>query len=799
MNLKILTKKPGRVELPMVPMRELAVFPHMVVPFFVGRPGSIKAVEAAMAADRTVCLVCQKGGNEDPEDGDMHRAGTVAKILQILKLPDGTIRVLAEGQQRTDIQRFTRRKETMYAFCRTIEDSRETTSASAALMQTVHAAFQRYGKLNKKISAEVISSVEKAEYPDKLVDLIAGNLPLSVDKKIELLALEGSENRLESLAVILESENEILGLQNKIRAKVKKRLERNQKEYFLNEQIKEIRKELGKDGDESEETADLEQKIQAKNPPQEVIDKAKRELSRLSKLQPISPESGVIRTYLEWIADLPWSNRTQDNRDIDLAAKILDEDHYDMKKPKERILDFIAVHQLKEKVRGPILCFVGPPGTGKTSLGKSVARALGREFIRISLGGVRDEAEIRGHRKTYVGALPGKILQAMKKVGTINPVFLLDEVDKISSDFRGDPASALLEVLDPEQNSTFIDHYMELPYDLSSVMFITTANSMYSIPHPLRDRMEIIEIPGYTDYEKVKIATEFIIPKQIEANGLDWADITFQKPAIELIIRGYTMESGVRNLEREIAGIIRKIAREAVRKGFARTPEESDNGKDKTAPRTFKYAITEKTVGKLLGSRKYLEDLVYLEARPGLVHGLAWTEAGGTLLPVEVSVLEGQGELILTGSLGDVMKESARTALSFIRAHRRKFGLDGEFQRYNDIHVHVPEGAIPKDGPSAGITLTAAIISALTSTPVKDRYAMTGEITLTGRLLPIGGVKEKILAAHRNHMTHVLLPEDNRKDIQELPKEIRSSMNFLFADSVLDAVLLIFPESLGSR
>jgi len=516
------------------------------------------------------------------------------------------------------------------------------------------------------------------------------------------------------------------------------------------------------------------------------MERAEKEAGRLSKLQPMSPESGVLRTYLEWFADLPWSNKSEDNRDIDLAERILDEDHYDMKKPKERVLDFLAVRQLQDKAKGPILCFVGPPGTGKTSLGRSVARALNREFIRVSLGGVRDEAEIRGHRKTYVGALPGKIIQSLRKAGTVNPVFLLDEIDKLSNDFRGDPASALLEVLDPEQNSTFMDHYLEVPYDLSRIMFITTANSIHSIPPPLRDRMELIEIPGYTDLEKEQIARKFIIPKQLTENGLAWADVQFQRPAVLSLIRIYTMESGVRNLERQIAGIIRKIAREAVKEGYL--PSDED-------PRPqFKVVIAEKSLKKYIGPPLFESDLVYKSTAPGLAHGLAWTEMGGKILPVEVSLLPGEGKLILTGSLGDVMKESAQIALSFIRSHAEDFELSQDFQKETDIHIHVPQGAIPKDGPSAGITLTAATLSSLTSRPVRPSTAMTGEITLTGRLLAIGGIKEKVLAAYRNNMDTVVMPEENRKDIEELPKEVKSRVSFRFFSTVSDALEFLFSQ-----
>ncbi len=856
MKLKTLGKKADRLELPLVPLRELVIFPYMVVPFFVGRKGSISAVETAMSGDRQLFLACQKTNADDPSEEDIHVAGTVSKILQMLKLPDGTIRVLVEGQKRGYIKKFTKRKDSYSVNIMTIPEVKELESKTSALMDTVLAIFGRLKKYNKKLSPEVITSIEKAEFPDKLADLVCSNLQIKPEKKVEILSIGDTEKRLESLAVLLEQELEVQTLQHKIQSKVRKRIEKSQKEYFLNEQLKEIRKELGNESEESDELKELKQKIEAKKPPQEVNDKALRELNRLSKLQPMSPESGVLRTYLEWIADLPWSERRRDNKDIDKAAAILDEDHYDMKKAKERILDFIAVHQLKEQIKGPILCLVGPPGTGKTSLGKSIARALDREFVRISLGGIRDEAEIRGHRKTYVGALPGKIIQSMRKVGSVNPVFLLDEVDKINSDFRGDPASALLEVLDPEQNYSFMDHYLELPYDLSNVMFITTANSMYTIPYALRDRMEIIEIPGYTEHEKTKIATEFIVPKQLEENGLAGARIRFQAEALRTIIQGYTMESGVRNLEREIASVIRKVAREAVKKGFIPVAEEtldeepavedtpadtdaapgvtvdaetapsespadgdpeahadtqtSDTDATDTAteapstdsppPATgFSATITSKKIKQYLGNRKFQDDLVYHDNRPGLAHGLAWTETGGTLLPIEVATIEGQGDLILTGSLGDVMKESARTALSFIRSNYRRFNLPGDFQKGMDVHIHVPEGAIPKDGPSAGITIAAALVSAFTGAPIKSGYAMTGEITLTGRLLAIGGLKEKVLAAHRNKMQKVLMPEANRKDTDELPREVKSQIELVFADTAIDALLLLFSEPFSTR
>ncbi len=787
MKLKHILTGNGKKELPLVPLRELVVFPHMLAPFFAGRPATIKAIEEAMADDRYIFLVCQKNNTDIPLEQDFYRAGTIGKIVQMLKLPDGTLRVLVEGEQRGIVQKFVHKKDSTRIVFSVIEEDHSLNPRTTALMAAARKAYKRYAGFQKKVAQDILESIEKAEYPDKLVDLIAANIAVSVSKKIEILEKTTILDRLESLTIIIESENEVLELQNRIHTKVQKKLEKNQKEYFLNEQIRQINKELGNDDNDPTGSKDLEKRITESNPPEEVKEKALKELKRLSRLQPMSPESGVLRTYLEWIADLPWSKKSIDNKDIDKAAEILDEDHYNMKKPKERILDFIAVRQLKDSMKGPILCLAGPPGTGKTSLGRSVARALNREFIRISLGGIKDEAEIRGHRKTYVGALPGKIIQSMKKAGTLNPVFLLDEIDKMNSDFRGDPSSALLEVLDPEQNNTFVDHYLEVPYDLSKVMFITTANSIHTIPPPLRDRMEIIEIPGYTDFEKERIASEFIIPKQLKENGLDWADITFQKSAVLNIIRHYTMESGVRNLEREIAAIVRKIARKAVSEGFTGKVTLPENGE-----KAFRVTVGSKSLKKYLGNRKVDDDIIYKKPRKGLAYGLAWTEMGGRLLPVEVSLLKGKGDLILTGSLGDVMKESAQIALSFIREHFQTFDLEPDFHETIDIHLHVPQGAIPKDGPSAGITLTAALISALTGKLVRSQIAMTGEITLTGRVLPIGGVKEKVLAAYRNKMTAVLLPEDNRRDTEELPKEVLNNLSFYFTDSVQNALDILF-------
>ncbi len=781
----------GKYELSLIPLRDLVVFPHMIVPFFVGRERSIRAVEEAMNQGRMVFLATQKKNQEEnPTEGDIYSVGTVARILQMLKLPDGTIRLLVEGNERANIVRYLDKKEHYKVQIQPISEDGRTNPEIAALMRIVVKEFNRYAALHKKIPQDIISAVEKVETPNKLVNKIAANIPLKLEKKAQLLAHTNTQKRLEELTAMLVTEAEILVIEQKINGKVRKKLEKSQKEYFLQEQLKEIHKELGSDEDDPTGAKELEQKLKKKGLPDEVWTKCEKELKRLGRMQPISPESAVSRTYLEWISDLPWSELSREIKDLEMARKILDEDHYDLKKVKERVLEFIAVRLLNNgRVKGPILCFAGPPGTGKTSLGRSVARALGRKFVRISLGGVRDEAEIRGHRKTYVGALPGKIIQSIRKVGTRNPVFLLDEIDKMSSDFRGDPASALLEVLDPEQNATFIDHYIEVPFDLSPIMFITTANSVHNIPYALRDRMEIIQISGYTEFEKVKIAEQFLVSKQREENGLSWADIRFQKSAIMKIIRNYTMESGVRNLERQIANVLRKIATDAVKKGLTEPSEE----------RRFSVVVTPKRVNGYLGNEPFQEKALLQQSVPGLAFGLAWTELGGMLLPVEVAILDGKGELILTGNLGDVMKESAQTALSFLKANAARLNIADHFKQDKDIHIHVPEGAIPKDGPSAGITITAALLSAISGVVIHKGYAMTGEITLTGRVLPIGGVKEKILAAHRNRMDHALLPEMNRKDLDELPKEVLSSMKFIFTDSVIDGLYQLFPPEIGKK
>ncbi len=786
------------LQLPIVPLRDLVVFPGMVIPVFGVKRLVVDAVEAAAQSDHKVFLACQKNPTLEPVKEDLYTVGCIGTVLQHMKLPDGTIRALVEGQERGTILSFLRQEPYFYGEIRQIPDKNEVDKVTLSLMRSIQETFKTYASLNKKIPAEIVAAIERTEIPHRLVDMVCAHASFKLEKKIELLGIESAENRLRELASTLQLECEILELQLKINNRVKKRIEKGQRDYFLQEQMKEISRELGKDTEDPTGVKELEEKVKKKELPEEVLTKVQRELKRLEKLQTFSPEAGILRTYIEWIVDIPWNERTEENKDIEAAERILDEDHYDLKKPKERILDFIAVHQLKEKVKGPILCFLGPPGTGKTSLGKSVARCLGRNFVRISLGGVKDEAEIRGHRKTYVGALPGKIIQSMRKAGTKNPVFLLDEIDKMSSDFRGDPAAALLEVLDPEQNSMFLDHYLEVPYDLSNVMFITTANSIHNIPYPLLDRMEVIEIPGYTEYEKLKIAEGFIIPKQIEENGLSWAAIKFRKDGILHIIQNYTMESGVRNLEREIAQIVRKLAREAVRKGYTRKDPSSSQTPDPPPSKEplFSATLTAKNVSRYLGNPKHKRDILYHDTRPGLAYGLAWTELGGTILPVEAVVFEGKGDLLLTGSLGDVMKESALTAFSFLKSTAGYYKLSPEFYKGKDVHIHIPEGAIPKDGPSAGITIASSLLSAFSGVCVNTGIAMTGEITLTGKILPIGGVKEKVLAAHRNRIPTVLLPEENRNDMDEIPKEVSSSLQFIFVGSILEALKALFPSHL---
>jgi len=809
---------------PLLPLRDVVLFPDTVISIFIKLNTEIAAIEEARSRENRIFAVTLKKKETGFNSAEPYETGTVARIINRLKLPDNTYRVVLQCEYRGTIVYVNSKNDLSMVRVEPLKTqglSEPFSPDDLALMRSIQKSFTQYSDYSKRINNDTLSAVEKTENPERLANLICNSAYIKTEKKIELLRYADTRERLLAILETLEKENEIYGIQKNITGKVRSRMDKRHREYVLNEQLREINKELGKDKNE-DEYAVLEGRIAKKNPPFEVTEKTAKEIKRLRKLQPLSPEAGVLRGYLEWIADLPWSNYSVDSGDLGEAEKILDEDHFGMKKAKDRIIEFIAVRQLTmsnaqretscekteienidksinemeqpladvsippHSIKGPILCFVGPPGTGKTSLGKSVARALGREFVRISLGGVRDEAEIRGHRKTYVGALPGKIIQSLRRAGTVNPVFLLDEIDKLSSDFRGDPASALLEVLDPEQNSTFVDHYLEVQYDLSKVMFITTANSLHTIPYPLLDRMEIIEVPGYGENEKLSIAKQFLLPKELKDNGLSEAKIKFSDEAIKNIINNWTMESGVRNLERETARCIRRIAREAVNKGF---------GKEKSVS-SFQKTVTPLNLEKLLGKKKYKRDLVYREARTGVTYGLAWTETGGTIMPVETIRYEGGGELLITGNLGDVMKESARIALSYLRSSSGKYNFTVKDIAKSDFHIHVPEGAIPKDGPSAGITLASSLLSTLCKVPPLPCIAMTGELTLTGRVLPIGGLKEKLLAAIRNGMQKVLLPKDNEADWHELDKDIRSSISAEFTETADEVFNILFPQSI---
>ena len=819
--MKLLDKMVGREDgstFPVLPLKESVLYPTTTIPVFVNRKPAVAAVQEAMNRDRQIFVVSQTRPVVQPSTNELYKAGTVAHILQMMKLPDGSLRVLIEGKKRAAVIRYEQ-SEPIYARVKPIEAiNLPTGDTLSTYIRTIQDAFEQYAGINKKVSRDARSAVSRADDPERLIYLVATNVALPLEKKNDLLERQGVKPRLEDLAVALNTEIEVTDLKRQISQRVQKRMEKGQRDYYLKEQVKELNRELGQEEEEDVTGAkEIESQLQKKELPEAVRERVEKELGRLKKLQPISPEAGIIRTYLDWLLELPWYEKSEEQLDITAADRILDEDHYDMQKPKDRILDYIAVRKLNRNLKGPILCFVGPPGTGKTSLGQSLARALGREFVRISLGGVRDEAEIRGHRRTYVGALPGKIIQSIRKTKSRNPVFLLDEIDKMSSDFRGDPASAMLEVLDPEQNRTFVDHYLELPFDLSEVLFVTTANSLHTIPFPLRDRMEVIEIPGYSEIEKLHIANRFIVPKQLREHGLEQATITFQRKAILEIVRNYTMESGVRNLEREISTVIRKIARKASAEQERRKLEAEEYGQGQLALEgedeqkrlqeakkaqaeqgleDFRKQVTPKLVRQSLGKPRFERSLLYAEPRVGLSNGLAWTELGGMVLPIETVLYHGKGELILTGNLGEVMKESARTALSFIRSCSDYFAPEIPDRGDQDIHIHIPEGAIPKDGPSAGITLVTSILSALTDeVPLAD-VAMTGEVTLTGRILPVGGIKEKCLAAHRHSVGNVLLPRANEKDVDELPREVVKQLQFHYADTVLEALRILFSDAL---
>ena len=760
------------MRLPLLPLRDIIVFPHMVVPLFVGRQKSIKALEESVASDKLIFLATQRDAKvNDPIANDIYSMGTIGHVVQLLRLPDGTVKVLVEGKQRGQVVQYAEQNDFFWAEVEEVEETSQRQAEIDALVKSVNTAFENYVRLNKKIPPEMIMSVSALDDPSRLADTIIAHLGIKLEDKQTLLETIDSADRLEKVLSFTRSEIEILEVERRIRNRVKKQMEKTQKEYYLNEQMRAIQKELGEKDEFKNELQELEEKIRQKKLSQEARDKVEKELKKLKMMSPMSAEATVVRNYIDWLLVLPWYEYTEDKLDLQDAEKILDEDHYGLEKVKERILEYLAVQSLVGELKGPILCFVGPPGVGKTSLGKSIARSTDRKFVRISLGGVRDEAEIRGHRRTYIGAMPGKIIQGMKKAGSGNPVFLLDEVDKMSTDFRGDPSAALMEVLDPEQNTTFNDHYLDVDYDLSKILFICTANSLERIPRPLQDRMEIIRIPGYTEWEKLNIAKHFLFKKQRDANGLTEHNITCSDRVLSTVVRAYTRESGVRNLEREIATLCRKVAVEVVKKG-----------------KDTHVRLNQKRLEKYLGPARYRVSKTEQEDKIGVVTGLAWTDMGGELLATEVTIVPGKGKLTITGKIGDVMQESAQAAMSYVRSRADELGLDKDFYQNIDVHIHIPEGAIPKDGPSAGVTMATCLVSALTKIPVRHDTAMTGEITLRGRVLPIGGLKEKILAAHRGGITRILIPIENEKDLQEVPANILRAVHVEPVDH-LDAVL----------
>jgi len=766
---------------PMMPLRDIVLFPHMVAPLIVGRGRSIKALEEAMARRSEILLVTQIDATvDDPGENDVHHVGTFANVLQLLRLPDKTIKALVEGKRRGGIRTFVPGREFFTVEAEVLEGPPLEPMTAEAYRRELLVRFKEYASKNKKIPAEVVKSVEKIEDPSRFVDVLASHLPVKTAEKQNILSAVLLGRRFEIVLEIVQREIEIASLEGVIRAKTKKKMEKNQRDYYLSEKIKVIKKEMndGKDEASAEHDA-LAEEIEKKNLPKAAKEKVTQELKKLKLMPPSSAEATVVRNYIDCILSLPWRKKSRARLDIVKAEEVMEADHFGLAKPKERILEYLAVQAQVKKIKGPILCLVGPPGVGKTSLCKSVARAMNRKFVRLSLGGVRDEAEIRGHRRTYIGAMPGKIIQSLQKVKVNNPVFCLDEVDKMSMDFRGDPSAALLEVLDPEQNSAFNDHYLDLDYDLSDIFFITTANSLHTIPAPLQDRMEIIKLDGYTEEDKLSIAKGYLVPKQMEANGFKEGEVVFTAEAILEIVRRYTREAGVRNLERCIAGIYRKIARDRLKK--------------KT---TKKYKVTAAAVGRFLGTPKYRFGLAEQKDAVGLATGLAWTEVGGELLQIETALMPGTGKLTITGKLGDVMQESAQAALSYVRSRAVKLGIATDFYQKLDIHVHVPEGAIPKDGPSAGITMTTSIVSALLKLPVRRDLAMTGEITLRGRVLPIGGLTEKLLAAKRGNITHVLIPRENERNLKDVPQKILKSLTITLVEHVDDVLqlALVVPE-----
>ena len=772
-------------KIPLLPLRELIVFPHEVVPLFVGREKSINALEEAMATDRAILLCAQKKAKvNDPRPDGIHNFGTIGSIIQLLRLPDGTVKVLVEGKSRARIGRYIDHDKYFLVEADVLEPpvvSAEDEPEIAALMRSVQQTFENYVKLNKRVPPELAVSVQSIDSPSRMADTIAAHVNFKLTAKQELLETESIRARLEKLYELMQNEIEILQVEKKIRTRVKKQMEKNQKEYYLNEQMQAIQKELGSQDEFKNEISELEERVRRRKMSAEASDRLKKELRKLKMMSPMSAEATVVRNYIDTVLALPWDERTVEKLDIAEAEGILDADHYGLEKPKERIIEYLAVRSLVPKLKGPILCLVGPPGVGKTSLAKSVARATNRKFVRVSLGGVRDEAEIRGHRRTYIGAMPGKIIQGLRKAASNNPVFLLDEIDKISMDFRGDPSAAMLEVLDPEQNNTFVDHFLDLDYDLSDVLFLCTANSLHSIPLPLQDRMEIIELSGYTDEEKQKIARQYLIPKQLEANGMQHAEIVFTDQAVRELIHHYTKESGVRSLERAVSSVIRKLAREYVK-----------DGKKK---KSFKVDL--RMIQRLLGAQKYRYNSADAVDQIGMTNGLAVTFFGGDLLPAEVSLTAGKGKVTLTGKLGDVMQESAQAAVTYVRTRSLSFGLEPDFHEHVDFHVHFPEGAVPKDGPSAGVTIVTSLVSALLQVPVRKDVAMTGEINLRGKVLPIGGLKDKVLAAFRGEMKTVICPRDNEKDLTDVPKHVLKALDIKLADTIDDVLrwaLVSLPE-----
>jgi len=768
---------------PVLPLRDVVVYPHMVIPLFVGREKSIRALEAAMDDDKRILLVAQKSAEvDDPQVDDIHELGTLSIILQLLKLPDGTVKVLVEGAERAGVIQFETTDEFFSAQIEAKGAGEQSGEREVdVLMRSLLTLFDQYVKLNKKVPPEILTSLSGIDEPGRLADTIAAHMALKLDEKQRILEIEDVRERLEYLMGMIEAEIDVLQIEKRIRGRVKQQMEKSQREYYLNEQMKAIQKELGEMDDVPNETDELQEKIEKAGMSKEAKTKASAELNKLKMMSPMSAEATVVRNYIDWLVSVPWKKRSKIRHDLAMAEQVLDEDHYGLDKVKERILEYLAVQQRVRKLKGPILCLVGPPGVGKTSLGRSIARATNRKFTRMSLGGVRDEAEIRGHRRTYIGSLPGKIIQNLSKIGVRNPLFLLDEIDKMSMDFRGDPSSALLEVLDPEQNSTFGDHYLEVEFDLSDVMFVATSNSL-NIPSPLLDRMEVIRIPGYTEDEKVNIAMRYLLPKQIQNNGLKDKELSVSDKAIRDIVRFYTREAGVRNLEREIAKICRKVVKELL----LRTDGHKIN-------------VTPRNIEKYLGVKRFRYGRAEERDQIGQVTGLAWTEVGGELLSIESTIVPGKGRLIHTGQLGEVMQESIQAATTVVRSRAQALGIEEDFYQKYDIHVHVPEGATPKDGPSAGVGMCTTLVSALTGIPVRADVAMTGEITLRGEVLPIGGLKEKLLAAHRGGITTVLIPEDNRKDLAEIPKNVKDKLDIKplkWIDEVLAVALQHAPVPL---